>query len=89
MLAIDVQNIVKKFGDFTAVNGVSSPSTTERSFGLLVQTAPGNRPLIRILTTLLLPTSGAARVNGFDVVTQQDQVRHSIGVIPQAMTSEP
>jgi ABC-2 type transport system ATP-binding protein len=41
-----------------------------------------------LLTTLLLPTSGTARVNGFDVVAQADEVRASIGVIPQAMTSD-
>src|ERR1019366_3616487 len=44
--------------------------------------------LIRMLTTLLLPTSGSARVNGFDIVTEQNGVRNSIGVIPQAMTSD-
>jgi ABC-2 type transport system ATP-binding protein len=88
MLAIDVQNIVKKFGDFTAVNGVSFTVDNGEIFGLLGPNGAGKSTLIRILTTLLLPTSGTARVNGFDVVTQQDQVRHSIGVIPQAMTSD-
>jgi ABC-2 type transport system ATP-binding protein len=88
MLAIDVQNIVKKFGDFTAVNGVSFTVDNGEIFGLLGPNGAGKSTLIRILTTLLLPTAGTARVNGFDVVTQQDQVRHSIGVIPQAMTSD-
>ncbi len=41
-----------------------------------------------MLTTLLPPTAGTALVNGFDVVTQADDVRRSIGVIPQAMTSD-
>src|SRR5262249_44547865 len=44
--------------------------------------------LIRMLTTLLPPTSGTAIVNGFDVTKQADGVRHSIGVIPQALTSD-
>jgi ABC-2 type transport system ATP-binding protein len=88
MLAIDVQNIVKKFGDFTAVNGVSFDVEAGEIFGLLGPNGAGKSTLIRMLTTLLLPTSGTARVNGFDIVKQQDEVRNTIGVIPQAMTSD-
>src|SRR6202140_4384930 len=88
MIAIDVRNIVKKFGDFTAVNGVTFTVEEGEIFGLLGPNGAGKSTLIRILTTLLLPTSGTARVNGFDVVKQQDEVRKSIGVIPQAMTSD-
>src|ERR1700719_4211936 len=88
MLAIDVQNIVKKFGDFTAVNGITFSVEEGEVFGLLGPNGAGKSTLIRMLTTLVVPTSGAARVNGFDVVKQQDQVRRSIGVIPQAMTSD-
>jgi ABC-2 type transport system ATP-binding protein len=88
MLAIDVQDIVKKFGDFTAVNGVTFTVEKGEIFGLLGPNGAGKSTLIRMLTTLLLPTSGTARVNGFNVVTQQDDVRNSIGVIPQAMTSD-
>jgi ABC-2 type transport system ATP-binding protein len=88
MLAIDVQNIVKKFGDFTAVNGVSFDVEAGEIFGLLGPNGAGKSTLIRMLTTLLLPTSGTASVNGFDIVKQQDGVRNTIGVIPQAMTSD-
>jgi ABC-2 type transport system ATP-binding protein len=88
MLAIDVQNIVKKFGDFTAVNGITFAVEEGEVFGLLGPNGAGKSTLIRMLTTLLLPTSGSARVAGFDVVKQQNDVRHSIGVIPQAMTSD-
>src|ERR1700688_1055767 len=88
MLAIDVQNIVKKFGDFTAINGITFSVEKGEIFGLLGPNGAGKSTLIRMLTTLLLPTSGSARVNGFDVVKQQDDVRRSIGVIPQAMTTD-
>ena len=88
MLAIDVQHIVKKFGDFTAVNGITFSVADGEIFGLLGPNGAGKSTLIRMLTTLLLPTSGSARVNGFDIVTEQNGVRNSIGVIPQAMTSD-
>ncbi|OFW19655.1 MAG: multidrug ABC transporter ATP-binding protein [Acidobacteria bacterium RIFCSPLOWO2_02_FULL_65_29] len=88
MSAIDVRNIVKTFGDFTAVKGISFTVEKGEIFGLLGPNGAGKSTLIRMLTTLLPPTSGTALVNGFDVVKQADGVRHSIGVIPQAMTSD-
>jgi ABC-2 type transport system ATP-binding protein len=88
MNAIDVRNIVKKFGDFTAVNGISFAVEEGEIFGLLGPNGAGKSTLIRMLVTLLQPTSGTALVNGFDVVKQADGVRQSIGVIPQAMTSD-
>jgi ABC-2 type transport system ATP-binding protein len=86
--AIDVQHIVKTFGDFTAVKDVSFSVEEGEIFGLLGPNGAGKSTIIRMLTTLLRPTSGIARVNGFDVVTEADDVRKSIGVIPQAMTSD-
>jgi ABC-2 type transport system ATP-binding protein len=86
--AIDVRGIVKKFGDFTAVAGVHFTVEPGEIFGLLGPNGAGKSTLIRMLTTLLLPTSGGAFVNGFDIVAQADEVRRSIGVIPQALTSD-
>src|SRR5258706_5082057 len=88
MIAIDVQNIVKKFGDFTAVKGITFGVEAGEIFGLLGPNGAGKSTLIRMLVTLLPPTTGTAIVNGFDVVKQADGVRHSIGVIPQAMTND-
>ena len=88
MAAIEVQDIRKRFGDFTAVDGVSFNVQHGEVFGLLGPNGAGKSTLIRMLTTLLLPTSGSARVAGFDVAKQADGVRRSIGVIPQAMTSD-
>src|SRR6266581_4117843 len=87
-IAIDVQNIVKKFGDFTAVKGITFGVESGEIFGLLGPNGAGKSTLIRMLVTLLPPTTGTAIVNGFDVVKQADGVRCSIGVIPQAMTSD-
>jgi ABC-2 type transport system ATP-binding protein len=88
MSAIDVRNIVKKFGDFTAVKGISFTVEEGEIFGLLGPNGAGKSTLIRMLVTLLPPTAGTALVNGFDVIRQADGVRHSIGVIPQAMTTD-
>jgi len=88
MNAIEVRNIVKTFGAFTAVKGISFAVEAGEIFGLLGPNGAGKSTLIRILTTLLPPTSGVAVVNGFNIVTEADGVRKSIGVIPQAMTSD-
>jgi len=88
MNAIDVKQNVKKFGDFVAVNGISFAVEEGEIFGLLGPNGAGKSTLIRMLTTLLPPTSGTALVHGFDVIGQADGVRRSIGVIPQAMTSD-
>ena len=86
--AIEVKDIVKKFGDFTAVNGINFEVKDGEIFGLLGPNGAGKSTLIRMMVTLLPPTSGTAIINGFDVVKKADDVRRSIGVIPQAMTSD-
>jgi ABC-2 type transport system ATP-binding protein len=86
--AIDVRQIVKTFGDFTAVNGITFNVDHGEIFGLLGPNGAGKSTLIRMLVTLLPPSGGTALVNGFDIVTRADDVRRVIGVIPQAMTSD-
>ena len=88
MSAIEVIEIKKCFGDFCAVNGLSFTVQEGEIFGLLGPNGAGKSTLIRMLTTLLPPTSGTARINGFDVIKQANKVRSTIGVIPQAMTSD-
>jgi ABC-2 type transport system ATP-binding protein len=88
MSAIDVQGLTKRFGTFTAVDGVSFAVDDGEIFGLLGPNGAGKSTLIRMLTTLLEPTAGRATVGGHDVVTHPDDVRRAIGVIPQAMTSD-
>ncbi|HEY4218307.1 MAG TPA: ATP-binding cassette domain-containing protein [Gemmatimonadaceae bacterium] len=88
MNAIEVREITKKFGTFTAVDGISFEVGRGEVFGLLGPNGAGKSTLIRMLTTLVLPTSGTAIVDGHDVVADPNAVRHAIGVIPQAMTSD-
>jgi ABC-2 type transport system ATP-binding protein len=88
MRAIEVRRIRKQFGDFTAVDGITFDVEPGEIFGLLGPNGAGKSTLIRMMTTLLPPTSGTARVGGFDIVDDPDSVRRTIGVIPQAMTSD-
>lgn len=85
---IEVQEITKKFGDFTAVNGISFSVEHGEIFALLGPNGAGKSTLIRMLTTLIPPTAGTARIGGHDVMKEAAAVRHLIGVIPQAMTSD-
>jgi ABC-2 type transport system ATP-binding protein len=85
---IDVQQITKKFGTFTAVDGISFAVAHGEIFGLLGPNGAGKSTLIRMMTTLIPATSGTALINGADVRKDPDAVRRSIGVIPQAMTSD-
>ena len=88
MAAIEVDKIVKRFGDFTAVDHISFQVASGEIFGLLGPNGAGKSTLIRMLTTLIEPTSGTARVNDFDIRENPNEVRKSIGVIPQASTSD-
>src|SRR5262245_61457303 len=88
MPEIEVNQITKKFGDFTAVDGISFSVDHGEIFALLGPNGAGKSTLIRMLTTLIPATSGSAKIHGFDVVKQANDVRRVIGVIPQAMTSD-
>jgi ABC-2 type transport system ATP-binding protein len=88
MFDIEVENLVKRFGEFVAVDSLNFSVEHGEVFGLLGPNGAGKSTLIRMLTTLVPPTSGTARVNGFDVARSANDVRQCIGVIPQAMTSD-
>ena len=83
MNAIDVEGLVRKFGDFVAVDGVTFSVHADEIFGFLGPNGAGKTTTINMLCTLLRPDGGSARVNGFDVVEQQAEVRRSIGLIFQ------
>jgi len=86
--AIEVDHIVKKYGDFTAVNDVSFTVKEGEIFGLLGPNGAGKSTLIRMMTTLIPITAGVARIMGHDVSKDPDSARQTIGVIPQALTSD-
>ena len=86
--AITTKDLCKRFGSFTAVKGVTLEVQRGEVFGLLGPNGAGKTTLVRMLTTLLPPTSGEARVAGEDIARYPTRVRKKIGVIPQAMTSD-
>jgi ABC-2 type transport system ATP-binding protein len=86
--AIEVENITKKYGDFTAVDSVSFAVQEGEVFGLLGPNGAGKSTLIRMMTTLIEITGGTARISGHDVQKEPNEARRHIGVIPQAMTSD-
>ena len=86
--AIKVENIVKRYGDFEAVKGISFEVQDGEIFGLLGPNGAGKSTLIRMMTTLIPITEGKAFIHGYDVSRDPDEARKAIGVIPQAMTSD-
>src|SRR5271168_4949372 len=86
--AIAVENIVKRYGEFEAVKGVTFEVKDGEIFGLLGPNGAGKSTLIRMMTTLIPVSSGKAIVAGHDVSREPDAVRRMIGVIPQALTSD-
>jgi len=84
--AIAVEHLFKKFGDFTADDDLNFSVARDEIFGILGPNGAGKSTLIRMLTTLIKPTSGRALVMGYDVEKRTNDVRNSIGVIPQANT---
>lgn len=83
MAIIVVQDLVRRFGDLTAVDEVSFSVEEGEIFGFLGPNGAGKTTTINVLCTLLKPTAGTATVNGFDVSRRQAEVRRSIGLVFQ------
>jgi len=81
--AVRIENLVKRFGDFVAVDNVSIDVARGEIFGFLGPNGAGKSTTIRILCGLLAPTSGRATVDGYDVATQSELVRQNIGYMSQ------
>ncbi|MDQ1374808.1 MAG: type transport system ATP-binding protein, partial [Actinomycetota bacterium] len=84
--AIDVEALVKTYGDVEAVRGVSFTVAPGEVFGFLGPNGAGKSTTINMLCTLARPTSGSARVSGFDIVGERDAVRRHIGLVFQDPT---
>ena len=82
-LAVEVRDLVKRFGKFVAVDNISFQVGRGEIFGFLGPNGAGKSTTIRILCGLLGPTSGKARVGGFDVETESEQIKKSIGYMSQ------
>jgi ABC-2 type transport system ATP-binding protein len=80
---VEVRDLVKRFGDFTAVDRVSLTVGRGEIFGFLGPNGAGKSTVIRILCGLLEPTSGSATVGGFDVATQSESIKRNIGYMSQ------
>jgi ABC-2 type transport system ATP-binding protein len=81
--AVEVKNLTKRFGKFTAVNGVNFTIPRGEIFGLLGPNGAGKTTTIRMLCGLMLPEAGSATVLGFDVTRQPEQVKQRIGYMSQ------
>ena len=80
---IEVENLTKKFGDFTAVNGISFATQRGQIFGFLGPNGAGKTTSIKMLTTLLTPTSGHILLDGHDPAKDQAEVRRTFGIVFQ------
>ncbi|WP_132992497.1 ATP-binding cassette domain-containing protein [Gordonia zhaorongruii] len=85
-IAVEAVDLVKRFGDFTAVDGVSFAVPTGTVLGMLGPNGAGKTTAVRMMTTLSEPTSGTARISGYDVKDEPDAVRRSMGLTGQAAT---
>jgi ABC-2 type transport system ATP-binding protein len=86
--AVEITELTKRFGELTAVDSLSLRVGNGTIFGLLGPNGAGKTVTIKMLTTLLPPTSGQARVAGFDVVREARQVRQYIGYVPQLLSAD-
>jgi ABC-type multidrug transport system fused ATPase/permease subunit len=85
-VVLEIKNLTRRFGAFTAVDALTLSVNAGEVFGLLGSNGAGKTTTIKMLTTLLPPTSGEARVAGFSITNQPVGVRRAIGYVPQAVS---
>lgn len=82
-MIIVAEKLTKKFGSFTAVNQVSFEVKKGEIFGLLGPNGAGKSTIIKMLTGILAPTSGEVKVNGYDIYTETEKIKASLGYMSQ------
>ena len=82
-LLISAKGIVKKYGNFVAVNGVDLDVYKSEVFGLLGPNGAGKTTLISILSTILQPDEGTATICGYDLIKEKFNIRHAVSLVPQ------
>jgi len=85
---IKIRNLTKRYEKLIAVDNLNLDIEQNEVFGLLGPNGAGKTTLIHMLATLLKPTTGSATVNGFDIISESDKVRSSIGIVFQAPSSD-
>jgi ABC-2 type transport system ATP-binding protein len=88
MTVLETQSLTKKYGALTAVDALSISVAAGEVFGLLGPNGAGKTTVIKMLCTLLPPTSGTALVGGFDICKLPVEVRHAIGYVPQMLSAD-
>lgn len=78
---LEVKNLTKKFGEVTAISDISFSVNKGEVFGLLGENGAGKTTTLRLLATMLKPTSGTAVLGGFDLIRDPEKVRSSIGIL--------
>lgn len=86
--AVEMDRLTRRFGSFVAVDGLTLRIPPRTIFGLIGPNGAGKSTTVKMLTTLLAPTSGRAWVAGFDVVQEADEVRRHIGYVPQLLSAD-
>lgn len=88
MAIVETEALTKSYGSFLATDGISLSIAPGEIFGLIGPNGAGKSTLVKMLTTLLPPTSGTARVAGFDIVREPAKVRAHIGYVPQLLSAD-
>ncbi len=86
---LEVDNLVKRYGDFAAVDGISFEMEEGEIFGLLGPNGAGKTTTISMLTGITEPTEGTARIGGYDITTQLDKAKEINGLVPQDLALYP
>jgi ABC-2 type transport system ATP-binding protein len=87
--AVEIDHLTRRFGDFTAVDDISLSVEVGEIFGFLGANGAGKTTAIRMLTGLLMPTSGTGRVAGYDILRESGRIRKAIGYMSQKFSLYP